>query len=387
MNKLLSCWLLFIAISFLLPWEHRVYFLWDDIEFLMLYRNPSFLEFFLPHEYQVHPFFSFMYWLQIQLFGINPSAFLIISAIFHILNIWLVYHLMKKITKSDFLSLLAAILVSFNKSYFTIIYWPSMFSTVILTTLLLLCSHLFMDIWKRFNSRKTILLFITLVVASLTQGFGVGAGFLFAIAIFIFWKQSEKKYTLITAMSLAAILPLLIILPVVTPEMKQDHIITFSLSRIFNFFYFISVGVSQAIVSRFFLPGFVPNIYSKSNIVIMIALPFTLFCYFILAFMRMVRKKQTKRLMPIFLFGSFTIMPFVVAAIGRSRTGALAALAERNIYVPFFFFILTLGYTTWLVNNRCPFSRLMQIIIISIVIVLTIGHQYMLYTLLDQLFL
>ena len=88
-NRRLIFWLLYVAVSFLLPWSKRIYFLWDDVEFLMRMRAPNLMEFFLPHQYQSHPLFNAVYWLETQLFGVNPSAFFTVAVLNHILNIML----------------------------------------------------------------------------------------------------------------------------------------------------------------------------------------------------------------------------------------------------------------------------------------------------------
>lgn len=386
-NKIIYAWILYVFVSFVLPWRNRIYFLWDDVEFLLRLRNPNFQEFFLPHQYQIHPIFNFAYWLQIHLFGVNPRAFLIVSTLFHVFNIFLVFQLIKKLTKSDFLSLLASVFVSFNKSFFTVVFWPSMFSTVLLTTWLLLCSNLLVGLWKKFSNSKMISLFFLLILASFTQGFGVGVGFIFAIAVFLFWKKRREKLTLIWVTGIAGLLPLFIIAPLALREMRQDQIVSFSWLRLFNFMYFVAVGISQTIISRFFLPGFIPNIYSRSNVFVMILLPFVVLSYFTFVILRKFKNGEEKQLLPFFIFGSFTLVPFIIASIGRSKTGALAALAERNMYVPFFFFILALVYSLSLLKSYREHHSLIKFLLIGICIVLSFGHQITMYLSLNQLFL
>ena len=128
MNKWLLFWLIFVADWYLIPWWNRIYFLWDDIELLMQLRHPL-LETFTSHQYQFFPVFRFLL-SETNLFGVNPSAFLTVSVGLHLINIWLVYVLINKLTKNNQLSLLASMLVSFNKSYFLRLYSARRFKPI-----------------------------------------------------------------------------------------------------------------------------------------------------------------------------------------------------------------------------------------------------------------
>lgn len=377
-NKLLILWIVYVAIFYLLPWWNRVYFLWDDIEFLMRLRSPSPAEFFVTHQYQFQPLFYAVYWLEIHLFGVNPQPFFFVSVVVHLLNIYLVHKIIYRLTNSAFASLAAAVLVSFNKSYYTVIFWHSIFSNQLLVTFLLVATLAFMKLEKDYHRFPVIILGMALLSAGFIQGFGVGAGLVFAAIICLFWRKKTWWKPVFLTCAAAGLISAAATLIFSIPEVQLDRKFELSPQRIFNLGYFTSVGTSQAVISRFFLPGFIPNIYSPANIVIMITLPAIVLLFFTWVIIKNI--KNYAGLATLFLFGGYTVIPYFIAGLARSGPGALGGLAERYIYTPFFFFILTLTYAVFLCRNRIP-SRirkrrfLLKTILIGAVAILSIGQQ------------
>lgn len=381
-NKLLLFWLAFVAISYLIPWWNRIYFLWDDIEFLMRLRSPSLAEFFVTHQYQFQPLFYAVYWLEIQLFGVNPQPFFFVSVITHLLNIYLVHKIIYRLTNSKFVSLAAGILVSFNKSYYTVIFWHSIFSNQLLVTFLLIAIFAFINLEKAYRLSWIMILGITLLSASLTQGFGVGVGLVFAFVVCLFWRKKPWWKLVFLTCAVTGLISVAATLTFSIPEIQLDRKFELSPQRIFNLGYFTAVGPSQAVISRFFLPGFIPNIYSSSNIAVMIALPAIVLAFFTWVIIKNI--KNYSDLVPLFLFGGYTIIPYFIAGLARSGPGALGGLAERYIYPPFFFFILTLTYVIFLSHNRIPSQIrkrrfLLKTILIGAVAILSIGQQIVMH--------
>lgn len=377
-NKLLILWIVYVAISYLLPWWNRVYFLWDDIEFLMRLRSPSPAEFFVTHQYQFQPLFYAVYWLEIHLFGVNPQPFFFISVVVHLLNIYLVHKIIYHLTNSAFASLAAAVLVSFNKSYYTVIFWHSIFSNQLLVTFLLIATLAFINLEKAYRFNWVTILGITLLSASLTQGFGVGSGLVFAIIVCLFWRKKPWWKPVFLTCAAAGLISVAATLIFSIPEVQLDRKFEISPQRIFNLGYFTAVGPSQAVISRFFLPGFIPNIYSPANIAVMIALPAIVLAFFTWVIIKNI--KNYADLTPLFLFGAYTVIPYFIASLARSGPGALGGLAERYIYPPFFFFILTLAYAVFLCRDRITSQIrkrrfLLKTILIGAVAILSIGQQ------------
>jgi hypothetical protein len=352
----------------------------------MQLRHPTLEVFFASHQYQFFPVFLFFYSLEINLFGVNPGAFLTVSVGLHVINIWLVYILINKLTKNNLLSLLASVLVSFNKSYFTVAFWPTIQSNILLTTWLLLALLLFLELKHKLSLNK-LAKFITLILlAGLSFGFGIGAGFIFGTACWLFIKNRIGRI-LAASSFITGIAISFVVLKFSLPEVQQSQIFSLSGVRLFNIAYFTAVGISQGIISRFFIPGFVPNIYNVSNITIMIALPAAVLLFFIFTSFLMIKKHRFTDLLPLFLFVSLSIMPYFIASLARSGPGALGGLAERYIYLPFFTFILALIYSCYLITDNKLSKNPFKLLLLIILLIIGFGHQITLYPELNQLFL
>lgn len=388
-DKWLLFWLIFVAGWYLIPWWNKVYFLWDDIELLMRFRHPVLDAFFASHQYQFFPVFLFFYSLETNLFGVNPSAFLAVSVGLHLVNIWLVYVLINKLTKNNLLSFLASMLVSFNKSYFTVIFWPTIQTHILLTTFSLLSVLILLKIKNQYSFSKTLPLFLCLILAGLSLGFGIGVGTMLAIFAYFFLPKTMGKVAVMTAGFLSSLVSITGVIAFSSQELTQNNLLQLSVRKIWNILYFTAVGPTQAIINRFLIPGFIPNIYSPFNIAIMIILPALVIGLTLWIIYKTVISPQAKLIYPLLFFGSLIIMPYFIASLARSGPGALGALAERYVYFPFFFFILTLIYGLFLIE-KVPFHGKKSVTLRKYIVVvfglLSIGHQILLFVATNNLF-
>ena len=390
MNKWLWFWLIFVACWYLIPWWNRVYFLWDDIELLMQLRSPTLATLFSSHQYQFFPVFKLFYALEIKLFGVNPAAFLSISVGLHLINIYLVYLLINKLTKSNFLSFLSAVLVSFNKSYFTVIFWPTIQTHILLTTFSLLSVLVLLDIKKHYSFPKIILLFSFLTLAGLSLGFGIGIGVLLAIFANLILPKTKGKIPVVIASFFSGLIPVTGIIIFSSGELENNHLLQLSVKKIWNVLYFTAVGPTQAILNRFLIPGFIPNIYSPFNIAVMIILPVIALSLVLWIICKTIVLSRVRLIYPLLFFGSLTIIPYFIASLARSGPGALGALAERYVYFPFFFFIMTLIYSLFLAEKIISKNKknvTLRKYAIAASLVLSIGHQMFLFIFTNNLFI
>lgn len=390
MNKWLFIWLIFVAGWYLIPWWNKVYFLWDDIELLMQFRHPVLETFFVSHQYQFFPVFLFFYSLEINLFGVNPSAFLAVSVGLHLINIYLVYILINKLTKNTLLSFLASMLVSFNKSYFTVIFWPTIQTHILLTTFSLLSVLILFNIKNHYSFSKILLLLLCLTLAGLSLGSGIGTGILLAIFASFFLKKAKGKLSAIVTGLLSSLVSITGIIIFSSRELEQNDLLQLHLTKIWNILYFTAVGPTQAIASRFLIPGFVPNIHNPFNIAVMILLPAAVLSLILWIIYKTAISSQTKLIYPLLFFGSLIIMPYFIASLARSGPGALGALAERYVYFPFFFFVLTFIYSLFLAE-KIFFNGKQTIILrrclMVIFTLLSLGHQILLFIYTNSLFI
>lgn len=161
------------------------------------------------------------------------------------------------------------------------------------------------------------------------------------------------------------------------------------MSKRFLYILFIAAGISQAVISRFFLPGFVPNIYNPANIAAMILLPLAIVIIFLIGFRQILSLKKNLQLVSLqslFLFTSFVFIPYFLASLARSATGALGSLAERYIYFPFFFFILAGTVVYHYLNQKLSHQFIFHNIFIGFITILSIGHQITLFFAANELF-
>lgn len=357
------------------PWKDRVIFLWDDIEFLMQLRHfnvPAILE---VHEYQFHPLFNLTTWLRIQFSGVNAQLFLLTSIFLHLINMIFAYRIIEIATSSRFFALLGAILVAFNKSYFTVIYWLAVHSNIMVTTILLVCSLIVLKLFRR-ETQRVWPLTVLLTIAPLFQGFGIGAGFVFAFIVWISWPSSSPRRKVFLASTLAGVLSLAVSAPFMRPS---------SVPPVSNIVSFTAAGVSQGLVTKFFIPGFVPNRFDPVNVGVMIAIPFVVLSFFVIA-LRKLRRAREERFFTLIVGLAFSVMPYAIAALGRATPGALGGLAERYIYPPFFFFIIALVTAlSVFVGDHLTIRKKMLLIVA--VLSISIGHQLAMFRELNTLFL
>ena len=82
----------------------------DDYDVLLAAKDFSLGKVFLPHNEHFSPFLRLFYWLQFRLFGLDYSGYLAVQIFFHLLTSLVVFFIVKKLTKSSFLSIFSAFL-------------------------------------------------------------------------------------------------------------------------------------------------------------------------------------------------------------------------------------------------------------------------------------
>lgn len=388
-SKFVWLWIGYVALTYLLPWWHRVYFLFDDLVFLMQLRTFNLRGIFLTHGYQFHPVFTLLFWLETQLFGVNPSGFLLVSILIHLVNIYLVFEVMRIITRSTISACLSAVLVSFNKSYFTVLFWPAIQSNTVFVAFFLMSVIVLLRLKQQFQWNHVILLAVTVSLATFSTGFGVLTGFVLALFAFMRTESKKTRAVIVSICGAIGISAMIVTLLISAPQVGADRDMSFSPRNFFSAVYFVAVGVSQTTITRFFLPGFVPNIHNPLNTIVMVIVPTIILLWFFWIVWNAYRRQQLKGLIPLFLFAVQLVIPFTIASLARSGPGALGGLAERYIYIPFFFFSMCLMYGVFS-THRLRLKKnnhLTNIILVGSVIILSIGHQLTMYFELNQLFI
>lgn len=371
-------WLVFVLFVLVVPWSKVVYFQWDDIEFLMQFRSPDLSTFINPHSYQFIPLFLILYWLETQLFGVTPSLFFLVSVVFHLINILLVYKLTESLTHKKGLAFAGAVLVSFNKSFYPTIFWPALQSNLILTTFTLSSLIILQKLRKQTSILLLISLFLGLIGANLSFAFGIPTGFILSLAVFLSWPHSRQKIGVICTCFSATVFGVLTTLMSSANQLQHNQIFDnfWAGKRLFNLIYFTLVGPTQAIMSRFFIPGFQPNVYQPWNVLVMITIPALISIFVFLSARKMLgNKKKFFSLAPLFIFGGLLFGSYFMAAPLRSAAGAHKALSERYMYYPLFNFILFIVYAFSLIEKDViKHYRVAKPLLIGSLLIIMIAH-------------
>lgn len=378
MKNPIKFWLIFVFLLYVLPWWKTVYFQWDDIELLMQLRSPQIVNFFTPHSYQFVPLFLLFYWLEIQIFGVTPSLFFLVSVLIHLTNIYLVYRLILMLTKKENLAMLAGILVSFNKSFYTIIFWPTMQTQQILLTFTMLALMCFYKLQNKWSLKTFLWLIISLLGAVTAHSFSIPTGLILGLATTLFWPRNTRTRLVSMLTAATTLIGSMSILLFSSQQIQANGIAQNILSpdRLFKVIYFTAVGASQAIISRFFLPGFTPNIYRAANVAVMITIPSMVLLFMLISVMKSSRTKNPRiKLAPFFIFGGLLMSGYFMASLARSAPGAHKALTERYVYFPLFHFILLLVYSSSLIYNQIFKLRpTIKFLVIGSLTIIMIGH-------------
>ncbi len=127
------------------------------LEFLNFF-NPFYqfpdIFFYRPLPTQVH------FFINSQIFGLNPLPFHVESLIFHLLNTWLFYLIVKKLWKDRTIAFISTLFYGVSAAHFLSLFYISAFQQVARTFYLLLSIFLWI---KFFEVRKTILYILGLV--------------------------------------------------------------------------------------------------------------------------------------------------------------------------------------------------------------------------------
>ena len=151
-------------------------------------------------------------------------------------------------------------LVSFNKSYFTVIFWPTIQTHILLTTFSLLSILILMNIKNHYSFPKTLLLFLCLTSAGLSLGFGIGVGAILAIFTYFFLSKIKGKITVMIALTLSSLTSIIGVITFSSRELAQNNLLQLSAKKIWNILYFYrswtDTSNNQPIPDSWFYPQY-----------------------------------------------------------------------------------------------------------------------------------
>ena len=148
---------------------------WDDNEYILfnqMLRNFTldgiweiFSTFHVSGNY--HPFTLMTYMVEFQFVGIKPFLYHLVNVLFHLLNTWLVYKLVEKLSRKELTAVLVALLFAVHPMHVESVAWISERKDLLYTLFYLLSLIVYMDYLERGYKLKLYLVALTLFICSL----------------------------------------------------------------------------------------------------------------------------------------------------------------------------------------------------------------------------
>ena len=339
MKWLLIFFLLIFCFYFFL-FKDRVWFFNDDFDFLVGNLNFSSIYLFLPHNEHFIPIHKLLFHVMFSFFSLNFTPYFILSVCLHLLNLLILWFIIKRLTDNKFFAYLAVLLFSVKVTFFEVILQNN-FSA-------LFCS-LFMGVtflfWLKLRQKPEIK-YLLIIISSLFAAFlsfSVALGYPLVLAfISYFDKKSAEKIALI-------FLALEIVMICVYFYFNGGE--SFSLWPSFiQISLFLYTGLVEALTLRFLFPLF-PTRFLGLNQVLMPFLIIVSFLFLGLIFILSSLKSKEKLFLKIVLLLNI-IYPYVLMSLKRAGLSPKEALAERYAYIPLFFLVIFIVYQLSLLKPK-----------------------------------
>lgn len=179
----------------------RVYFWADDFVCLASILNDGFLRFVLRpfggHNLLVR---NLVFYGTYQAFGLNAEGYFWTMLLTHLLNVWLLFRLLRNLTGSLTLACFGAALWGTSPVDYGALGWYSVYGQVLATTLLLVVldqmTALVRD-GRELRTRTAIAWYVLLLLATVSFGVGIGVALVFPVILFLLlptaWRRSGLR--------------------------------------------------------------------------------------------------------------------------------------------------------------------------------------------------
>lgn len=319
---------LFCFYFFLL--RDRVWFFNDDLDSLIQLTRSSLNSIILTQSEHFIPIPKLLFYAIFRFWGLNFTPKFIISILLHILNLFVLYKIVSKLTKNNFSSLIALILTSINVNFYEVIPWGTF--DIMLCLLFMLLSYYF---WLVNREKNEFKYFSLSIISSFLAVFSNGMGIVYPLVLFAFSifdpKKKNIKYPyLFTGLGALIIYYLF--------SLKNVSVNIINIGKVIQFLY---IALVDGLLLRFFYPLY-PTRFAKLNA---IALPLLLITIlFALAYLFFQNsKKREKLFLSLTLIVNFIVTYFLIS-LRRAGISPWEGLAERYHYIPLFFFVIFFIY-------------------------------------------
>jgi protein O-mannosyl-transferase len=395
--KLKYFWLVLILIS--LVWTFLLYFRvvgfefvnWDDNAYV--YQNKDITDLsihsvwkFFSNSYlgMYQPLTMLSFALEYHFFGLNPSIFHATNMILHLLNVVLVFILIRKLTSDNLSAFIVSLFFGIHPLHVESVAWISERKDVLYTTfyLLGLISYIhYLQVKKSGFWFLSILLFILSLLSK-----SAAVTFSLVIVLFYFYHQKEKFKLKSTLLIVWPFLVLSVFFGILsfysqntfkTPDISQININLFNkvilagFSYLTYIIYLVYPSLFSAVHPLPVQTGYFVPVICYVFFVITVIIFYLSYKYF--------RSGFKSQLFYDVLFGFlfFTFSIFLILYNPASH----AVFADRYTYMPYIglFFIISV-ITDYLISDSGKYSKLLRFFGVSIILILALMYSVNTYS-------
>lgn len=355
---------------------------WDDEE--MVVNNPAVRslsvqnildQFTTFHHSHYHPLVNISYAIEYHFAGLNPFVYHLTNLIFHILNSILVYLILSRLLKNNFVAALAAILFAVHPLHTESVVWITERKDMLYSFFFLL-AVLFYQFGKEAKTKKQeVYIYLFFVLSCLSKASAVTL----PVVLLLVDYFNEKK---VTAKDVKEKIPLFLIsalfgtinimaqyekpLSGSLMEIPQFDILSKILIVFYNYTFYLYKAILPFDLSAFY-PYPDPAV-SALPLVFWAAPPVT---GLVIYLVYLSRKTGTVILFGM-LFYTITILPVLqIVPVGRAIT------ADRFAYLPLLGLLLVLSYLLHLLYENSLKSPAVKKVLLGLIAVMVIGLAYL----------
>lgn len=335
--KLLTVLFPLIFLFYFLTFKDRVWFFHDNFDSLVESLNFSVSSLFSPYNEHFTPIPKLLFHFVFLLFGLNFTPYFILSICLHLLNLFVLWLIVRELTRKNFFAYLAVLLFAVNVTFFEIILWINF--SAIMVCLFVGLAFLF---WLKFRQKKNKSYLFLSIASAWAAAFSFTIGLIcpLVLAILCFLDKKSGKKAGIPFVFLTLIVFMLFFY-FSKENINTGHSQIFNLPSIFQIISFIYTGLTQALLLRFFFALYPTRFLALNHFLLPFLLIITLFFLVLISFFS--GKTKEVSFLKIALLVNI-IYPYAFISLVRSNLGAQGALAERYAYFSLFFLVIFLVY-------------------------------------------
>jgi protein O-mannosyl-transferase len=343
---------------------------WDDDSYIL--NNPYLKDFTINGIRNIfsefyfgnyHPLTSLVYLFEYNFFGLNPLPYHLLNVLLHLMNVWLVFKLVEKLSGKNITAIIVAVLFAVHPMHVESVAWVSELKDVLYTLFFLLALRVYLKFLDDKNTRKNYLYCLMFFILSLLSK---SAAVTLPLLLILIDFYKERK---INIKSLAEKIPFLLLsllfgILAVLSQKATESIADLTLSySFFERIFLISYAVAFYIVKLFIPFGlsamhYYPELRSGS-------MPWEYYAslpFLLLVMWFVVRKSKFRKEL---LFGTLFFIAAISVMIQIIPVG-FALTAERYSYVPYLgLFFIAGQWVSSLPKNKKPLVILFFIIAVT----------------------